>query len=78
MSSEAYVDLRHLNRIADDVDNLSACVVRVAIGEIEHKRDCIKDTRVLLKEMLEAWQYFSEYDVPIGIKESIENLLLKL
>lgn len=78
MSCEAYVDLRHLNRIADDVDALSACVVRVAVSEIEHKRDCIKDTRALLKEMLDAWDYFSEYDIPIGMKESIENLLLKI
>jgi hypothetical protein len=78
MSSEAYVDLRHLNRIADDVDVLSACVIRVAITEIEYKRACVKDTRALLKEMLDAWEYFSEYDVPAGMKESIENLLLKL
>lgn len=78
MSCEAYVDLRHLNRIADEVDNLSACVVRVAIDELECKRDSIKEARVLLKEMLEAWDYFSEYDVPIGMKESIEKLLLKL
>lgn len=78
MTSEAYVDLRHLYRIADEIDNLSACVIRVAISEIEYKRGSIKEARFLLKEVLEAWEYFSEYDVPIGMKESIEKLLLKL
>ena len=78
MSSEAYVDLRHLNRIADEIDVLSACVVRVAVDEIEYKRGSIKEASALLKEMLEAWDYFSEYAVPIGMKESIEKLLLKL
>lgn len=78
MSSEAYVDLRHLKRIADEVDNLSACVIKVAIDEIEHKRNGIKEAISLLKEMLDAWGYFSEYDVPIGMKEEIEKLLLKL
>ncbi|WP_391560687.1 hypothetical protein [Robertmurraya sp.] len=78
MPCEAYVDLRHLNRIADEIDGLSSCVVRVAIDELEYKRVNIKEARVLLKEMLEAWDYFSEYDVPIGMKESIEKLLLKI
>ena len=78
MSSEAYVDLRHLNRIADEAGSLSACVIRVAISEIEYKRNSIKETRALFKEMLEAWGYFSEYDVPVGMKESIVKLLLKL
>ena len=36
------------------------------------------EAKTILQEMLEAWEYFSEYDVPIGMKESIENLLLKL
>lgn len=51
MTSEAYVDLRHLVRIADDVDNLSSCVIRVAIKEIEYKRKYIKDIRTLLKDI---------------------------
>lgn len=78
MSSEAYVDLRHLNRIADDVDNLSACVIRVGIDEIEYKRESIKEIITLLKDILQSWEYFSEYDIPIGIKESIENVLIKI
>lgn len=38
----------------------------------------LQEARSLFEEMLEAWEYFSEYDVPIGMKESIEKLLLKL
>jgi hypothetical protein len=31
--------------------------------------------RPILRDMLEAWAYFSEYDVPIGMKEQIEKVL---
>ena len=29
----------------------------------------------ILQGMLEAWKYFSDYDVPIGMKERIEKAL---
>ena len=32
------------------------------------------DTEIL-EGMLDAWQYFSEYDVPIAMKEKIEEAL---
>lgn len=71
MSCEAYVDLRHLHRIADDVDSLSACVLQVAIKEIEHKRKYVKDTRALLGAITR------NSTIPIDIRNLTEELLMR-
>lgn len=48
MKKDAYVDIRHLKRIAKDIDALSACVVREAIKEIEYKRSIIKKVKLVI------------------------------
>ncbi len=40
----------------------------------ERKRIIDADTPIL-EDMLDAWAYFSDYDVPIGMKERIERAL---
>ena len=44
----------------------------------EHCYENVEQVKALLKDLVEAWEYFSEYNVPIGMKEEIEKLLLKL
>lgn len=39
--------------------------------------DRLEQAKGLLQEIVEAWEYFSEYDVPIGMREDIEKFLME-
>lgn len=46
-STDPHVDLRHLQRIAEDIDALSATVVETAIEEVKKLREEIKKYTLL-------------------------------
>ena len=62
-------------------DENGKIVATCAIGEKSLSNACLlsaaPEMYSLCEEMLEAWNYFSEYDVPIGIKERLEAVLKK-
>lgn len=51
---------------------------RRAAKRIESDKETIDELSQIVREISDAWVYFSEYDVPIGIKERIDAALAKL
>jgi len=46
-----------------------------AIEFITEHKGILESSYEILRDMEEAWEYFSEYDVPIGMKEEIDEIL---